>query len=84
MDNVANDCRNARVAFSLRLDGELGQGRTTRLAQHLRSCHSCRVFTRELEAISDRLRRCGWTAPMLQPVPDDAACGRASLLAESL
>jgi len=58
MDNAANNCRSARVAFSLRLDGELAPSRHTRLAQHLRRCHSCRAFTRELEAISDRLRGC--------------------------
>jgi predicted anti-sigma-YlaC factor YlaD len=67
VDNGANNCRAARVAFSVQLDGELGAGGHTRLAQHLRRCQSCRAFARELKAISGWLR-----AYRQEPMPDVA------------
>jgi predicted anti-sigma-YlaC factor YlaD len=53
---MVGDCRVARFACSLQLDGELTVRGGERLAQHLRCCGSCRSFARELEAISSWLR----------------------------
>jgi hypothetical protein len=76
IDNGPNNCRDARVAFSLQLDGELAAGGHTRLAQHLRCCHGCRAFARELKAISDWLRGTGRSrCLMLQPRPSMCTLG---------
>jgi predicted anti-sigma-YlaC factor YlaD len=53
---MARDCRAARFACSLQLDGELPMRGGERLAQHLSCCGGCRSFARELEAISSWLR----------------------------
>jgi predicted anti-sigma-YlaC factor YlaD len=53
---MAGDCRGARLACSLQLDGELTLRRRERLVRHLRFCGRCRSFARELEAIGNLLR----------------------------
>jgi hypothetical protein len=56
LDSMVGDCRAARLACSLQLDGELTVHERERLAQHLSCCGSCRSFACELEAISSWLR----------------------------
>lgn len=58
-------CQQAREAVSLRLDGELSELGSTRLARHLRGCEACSAYAVELEAIADRLR----SAPFEHPAP---------------
>jgi predicted anti-sigma-YlaC factor YlaD len=56
LDSMGGDCRGARVACSLQLDGELAVRGRERLARHLRCCDSCRSFARDIAAISKLLR----------------------------
>jgi predicted anti-sigma-YlaC factor YlaD len=56
-------CQQAREAVSLKLDGELSELGSTRLAKHLRRCEACSAYATELEAIADQLR----SAPLEQP-----------------
>jgi anti-sigma factor RsiW len=58
-------CQQAREAVSLRLDGELSELGSTRLARHLRRCDACSAYATELEAIADGLR----SAPFEHPGP---------------
>jgi hypothetical protein len=53
---MAVHCRDARLACSLQLDGELNVRGRERLARHLRCCGSCRSVARDLDAISKLLR----------------------------
>src|SRR5919201_825080 len=53
------DCSSARESVSARLDGELSELETVRLAVHLRRCAGCRAYAAELRAITTALR----TAP---------------------
>jgi predicted anti-sigma-YlaC factor YlaD len=54
--SIAAHCRGARLACSLRLDGEPTLRGRERLARHLRCCGSCYSFARDLDAISKLLR----------------------------
>ncbi|HEY4414017.1 MAG TPA: zf-HC2 domain-containing protein [Gaiellaceae bacterium] len=58
-------CQQAREGVSLRLDGELSELGSTRLANHLRHCEACSAYAAELEAIADGLR----SAPFEHPGP---------------
>jgi hypothetical protein len=53
---MAGHCRDARLACSLQLDGELSVRGRERLARHMRCCGSCRTFARHLDAITKLLR----------------------------
>jgi len=57
------ECMQAREAASLRLDGELSELESVRLGLHLRDCEDCRVYAREIAAITLELR----AAPLEQP-----------------
>src|SRR5262245_25225800 len=50
------ECMQAREAASLRLDGELSELESVRLGLHLRDCEDCRVYAREIAAITLELR----------------------------
>ncbi|HEY8029219.1 MAG TPA: zf-HC2 domain-containing protein [Gaiellaceae bacterium] len=67
-------CQQAREAASLRLDGELPELGSTRLANHLRQCEACSAYAAELEAIADRLR----SAPFEHPGPQVLVRGAAA------
>jgi len=69
LDGMARDCRGARLAYSLQLDGELPVRGCERLARHLRRCGSCRSLAHELEAICSCLR-----AGQQKDVADVAPC----------
>jgi predicted anti-sigma-YlaC factor YlaD len=56
-------CQRAREAVSARLDGELSELGSARLAAHLRECDACAAYAHEVSAISGRLR----AAPLEQP-----------------
>ncbi len=58
-----SDCQRAREAVSARLDGELSEFGSARLAAHLRECDACTAYALEVSAISTRLRM----APLEQP-----------------
>jgi len=58
-----SDCQQAREAVSARLDGELSEIGSARLAAHLRACDACAAYAFEVSAISTRLRM----APLEQP-----------------
>jgi anti-sigma factor RsiW len=49
-------CQKAREAVSLRLDGELSELGSARLAAHLHRCEECCAHADELEAVATRLR----------------------------
>ena len=66
-------CQQAREAVSLRLDGELSELGTTRLASHLRQCEACSAYAAEVEAIANGLR----TAPFEHPTPQVLVRGAA-------
>ena len=66
-------CQQAREAVSLRLDGELSELGSTRLANHLRQCEACSAYAVELEAIADGLR----SAPFENPAPQVLVRGAA-------
>lgn len=66
-------CQQAREAVSLRLDGELSELGSTRLAKHLRRCDACSAYAAELEAIADGLR----SAPFEHPGPQVLVRGAA-------
>jgi predicted anti-sigma-YlaC factor YlaD len=57
-------CVQARESISVRLDGELSELDSVRLAAHLRDCSECSAHARELGALAHRLR----TAPLERPV----------------
>jgi hypothetical protein len=58
-----SDCQRAREAVSVRLDDELSEIGSARLAAHLRACAACTAYALEVSAISTRLRM----APLEQP-----------------
>lgn len=66
-------CQQAREAVSLRLDGELSELGSTRLANHLRQCEACSAYAGELEAIAHGLR----SAPFEHPAPQVLVRGAA-------
>lgn len=66
-------CQQAREAVSLRLDCELSELGTTRLASHLRQCEACSAYAAEVEAIADGLR----SAPFEHPTPQVVVRGVA-------
>jgi predicted anti-sigma-YlaC factor YlaD len=49
-------CQNAREAVSLRLDDELSELGSARLAAHLRACDDCCAYADEVGAVAARLR----------------------------
>lgn len=57
------ECQWAREAVSARLDGELSEFGSARLAAHLRDCAACAAYAFEVSAISTRLRM----APLERP-----------------
>ncbi|HEY2542534.1 MAG TPA: zf-HC2 domain-containing protein [Gaiellaceae bacterium] len=65
-------CQRAREAVSARLDGELSELGSARLAAHLRECDACAAYALEVSAISTRLRM----APLEQPGVSVALPGR--------
>lgn len=58
-----SDCQRAREAVSARLDGELSELGSARLAAHLRLCDACSAYAFEVAAVATRLRM----APLEQP-----------------
>jgi hypothetical protein len=65
LPSLPKGCQQAREAVSLRLDGELSELGSTRLAKHLRRCEVCSAYAGELAAIAGRLR----SAPLEHPAP---------------
>lgn len=57
------ECQWAREAVSARLDEELSEFGSARIAAHLRECDACSAYAFEVSAISTRLRM----APLEQP-----------------
>src|SRR4051812_31253566 len=49
-------CRDARVALSARLDGELGERDVIHLDAHIKGCPSCRDEQRRYDRVRSELR----------------------------
>jgi predicted anti-sigma-YlaC factor YlaD len=63
MRSTARRCDRAREYASLRLDGELSDFESALLDSHIERCPSCRAFSEDLVAVTERLR----TAPLQRP-----------------
>jgi len=60
----AAECERAHIWVSLGLDGELSEVEQASLRAHVGRCAACAGFTRDVEALTRKLR----TAPLERPV----------------